>query len=492
MLAIRATLRSAAALVLSAYFAMALLAAAPAEAQFVSEADEARIGAEEHPKMVRQFGGAYDDDKQTGFYVARLGARMVQNSELAGRSFTFTLLNSRDVNAFALPGGYVYITRGILALMNTEAELAGVLGHEVGHVVARHSAQRINRAVTTNLVTGVLGGLLGAALGVPEVAQLGQLVGAGLLAQYSQEQEFEADELGVRYMGKAGYNALAQADLLSSLSRESELAQGIAGATGRDPLEDFFASHPNTLERVQRAIAEAKMAGAAAGAEYGREDFLRQIDGMVYGDSPEQGFIRGRVFAHPQLRFGFTAPDGFRLLNRADAVLARGPNGAFVKFDHAVRPDTDDPMAYLTRQWAAQANLQSLRRFEANGLAGATGTARIQSQQGDTRDARLAVVRLASGQFYRFLCVTQAGQLQRFDREFEAMLLSFRALGATEAASLRPLRLRIVTVRPGDTIDSLGQRMAVDDYRVERFRVLNALDRDSALSPGDKVKLVTE
>jgi len=484
--------RRAGALAVALAVCVGLAGSGPARAQFVSEADEARIGAEEHSKMVRQFGGAYEDEKQTGFYVARLGARIVQNSERAGRSFIFTLLDSRDVNAFALPGGYVYVTRGILALMNTEAELAGVLGHEVGHVVARHTAQRINRAVTTNLVTGVLGGLLGAALGVPEVAQLGQLVGAGLLAQYSQDQEFEADELGVRYMSKAGYNPLAQADLLSSLSRESELARAVAGNTGRDPLEDFFASHPNTLERVQRAIAEAKEAGAGGGADYGREAFLAQIDGMVFGDSAEHGFIRGRIFAHPKLRFSFAAPGGFRLLNRADAVLARGPGEALIKLDHAPRSASGDPMIYLTREWAAQANLQSLRHFEANGLAGATGITRIQNQQLGTRDARLAVLRLAPGQLYRFLFVTPAGQLARFDRGFEATLLSFRALGSAEAAALKPLRVRVVTVRPGDTIDSLGRRMAVEDYPVERFRVLNALDGDAGLRAGDKVKLVGE
>lgn len=179
---------------------------------FMSPAEESRIGAEEHPKMVARFGGVYDDI-EIGAYVAEIGGRLVKNSELPNQEFRFTVLNSPDVNAFALPGGYVYVTRGLLALANSEAEFAGVLAHEIGHVTARHAAQRYNRAIATSLGTAILGAIVQSS-GVDQLAQLG---GELYLKGFSREQEFQADTLGVRYMSRAGYNPEAQASFLRSL-----------------------------------------------------------------------------------------------------------------------------------------------------------------------------------------------------------------------------------------------------------------------------------
>jgi predicted Zn-dependent protease len=448
---------------------------------------ERQIGASEHPKMLRQFGGVYDDPR-IGGWVAVIGGRLVAASEMAKQPFVFSVLDTPEVNAFALPGGYVYITRGLLALANTEAEVAGVLAHEIGHVTARHTAQRVTTATVANLATI----LLGAVTGSREVAQIGQFVGAGVLAQYSQSQEYEADLLGVRYLRRTGYNPLAQADFLSSLNREHELQKAISGRGGADPMAGFFATHPSTLDRIRRAIREAKKEpGAARNLTYARAGLLANIDGMVYGDSPRQGFVQGRTFSHPTLRFTFTVPPGFRLANRPDAVLARREGGGVIRFDDAGRPRWDDPLTHLRSEWAPGARLDDVERLTVNGMAAATATTWATTQAG-RQDARLVAIRLAPGRIYRFLFLTPPRLTRQLERGVQRTIFSFRPLSPAEAAALEPKRLRVVTVRAGDSIASLAARMAVEERRVQRFRVLNALPDGAELRPGERVKIVTD
>lgn len=450
---------------------------------FMSEGREQQVGAAEHPKILQQFGGVYDDP-ELGAYVAGIGTRLVAASETPDESFTFTVLDTPTVNAFALPGGYIYVTRGLLALVNTEAELAGVLAHEIGHVTARHTAQRYNRAVTTSLLSGILG----IATGSQAVAQLGQVVGAGYLAHYSRGQEYEADLLGVRYMARIGYNPLAQADLLSSLQRERRLAQQLAGREGEDPTASFFATHPNTLERVQRAIAAAHEQTVAQADRYGRDPWLQQIDGLVWGDSAEQGFVRDRTFAHPKLRVAFTAPDGYELINRSDAVYAKGPGEVLVRFDTA--PRSGDPVSHLRAEWGRQLALSQVERIEVNGMPGATATARANTDAG-ARDLRLVVVD-GDQRFYRFLILTPPQETARQATALQRLTYSLRRLSAREADALRPYRIQVVPVGAGDSVEGLARRMAVDKLPVERFRVLNALEPGDRLAPGERAKLIVE
>ena len=452
----------------------------------MTPAQEVQVGAEEHPKIIKRFGGVYDDP-QVGGWIAQIGGALVANSELPDLAFTFTVLDTDQVNAFAVPGGYVYITRGLIALANTEAEIAGVLAHEIGHVTARHTAQRYNRAVATNLLTTVLG----AATGSREIAQVGQLVGAGVLASYSREQEYEADILGVRYMTRAGYNPYGQADLLSQLQRERELALAIAGREGADPTADFFASHPNTLERVQRAVAAADVSGAAANAPYRRDEFLAQVNGLIYGGSPDHGYIRGRAFWHPKLRFAFTVPPDFRLINTPRAVYAKGPGGAQIRFDISKKAAGADPLAYLIDVWARNLRLREVERITVNGLPAATGAADVNTRSG-RRGLRLIAVRSSTGAMFRLMFLTPPGLEDRLREDLQRTTYSLRELSPGEAARLKPRRIRVVTVGVGDTVESIAQRMTVDDFPVERFRVLNALQPDAGLRAGERVKIVSE
>ncbi|HMR33228.1 MAG TPA: M48 family metalloprotease [Geminicoccaceae bacterium] len=478
--------------------ALALLAAActpvvnPAtgERQFTSmtQADEIALGRQEHPKVLAEYGGAYDQAALQR-YVSRIGNRLAAVSELPDLKFTFTVIDSDIVNAFALPGGYVYVTRGLLALAENEAEVAGVLAHEIGHVTARHTAQRMQQQQYGQLGAG-LATIAGAILLGDTGAQIGQqLAGAGAqlwVAGYSREQEFQADELGVRYLGRAGYDPQAMATFLDALERNDRLQQKLAGRSGASGgASEWLASHPRTLDRVMRAVAEAEASGAT-GQKLEREGYLAAIDGLVYGDSPAQGYVEGRTFTHPELGMRFTAPEGFRLINQPQAVIGQDGSGRVLLFD--VGKAQGDPAAYLQQQWVSKQRLQGLQRIDLPQGTGAVGFGKVAFRDRPT-PAAFAVAPVSGGLMARFVLLDPSG-LDRSDATaLDGTLQSVRPLTAAEKAAAKPLRVEVVTVGAGDSIDSLAARMQVDSLARDTFVVLNDLDR-RGLKPGDKVKIV--
>jgi len=449
----------------------------------MSPAQEARIGAQEHPKILARYGGVYDDPR-LGAYVASIGGRLVAHSEMAQAPFTFTLLNSPIVNAFALPGGYVYVTRGLIALANSEAELAGVLAHEIGHVTAHHTARRQGQATIANL-----GGLiLGAVAGNSAVQQLAK-VGSNLyLAGYSRQQESQADALGVRYLTRTGYDPFAEADFLADLGRYSALEAKISGGGGGEG--GFFATHPSTPKRVHDAIAVAVRTGVKPFSRPRQRDrFLERISGLVYGDDPKGGVIAGRRFVHSTLGLTFTAPPGFHLTNTNEAVIGKGPGPSYVVFD-AARVAQGVPMErYLTADWGARVRLTAVERLNINGMEAATGVARTAGQQGRF-DIRYIAIRFSATQVYRFRIVTPVAQTAALARGMRRMTYSFHRLRPGEVPEA-VTRIRIVTVRPGDSPQSLAKRMAVPKYPLETCLVLNGLNPDQPLTPGQKVKIIS-
>ena len=452
----------------------------------MSPSEEQRIGAQEHPKLVELFGGLYDD-AALARYVSSIGSLLQQTSEQPTPPFRFVVLDSPIVNAFALPGGYVHISRGLMALANDEAELAGVIAHEIGHVTARHSAERYSRGVLAGLGAAVLG----AVSGIGAVGDLAQVAAGAYVQGYSRDQEFQADQLGVRYLSRAGYDPLAMSSFLGSMGEESALAAKIAGQEGTEPAASLFSSHPRTGDRVARAAADAR---AAAGASPARDPalYLNKIDGMIYGDSPEQGFVRGRVFSHPTLRLSFTAPPGFRLNNSQSAIFGEHKSGAVMRFDDAkLESDRTDTLNYLVRQWAEGLALQDVERIRVNGMEGATGAARVQTQGGPA-DLRLVVVRWSADRVYRFLFLTPPRETRALDTELRRTAFSLRQISESEAAALKPLRIRVIKVRAGDTVESFAERMAFTDFQAERFRVLNGLGPRDALKTGGLVKIIAE
>jgi predicted Zn-dependent protease len=452
----------------------------------MSPEDERRKGAELHPEVIKEFGGVYDDVRITQ-YVSGLGGRLAKATEQPDQNYTFTVLDSPVVNAFALPGGYVYITRGLMALAGDEAELAGVLGHELGHVVARHAAQRYSRG----LIVGGVAGLLGAVTGSETVGSIAAGIGSLTFVQpFSREQELEADRLGVRYISRAGYDPGAMTSFLSKMRENSRLEARIAG---RNPdavdARDIMSTHPRTVERVKQAM---RLAGATAGqGTIDQDGYLGRIDRMIYGDSPHHGYARGRLFVHPIQRYRFEVPDGFRLKSLPDAAIAISPAKMLIQVDSAEKPYSGGMTGYLTEEWASDLAVEELRSVTVNGLAAATAKTTLDTRNG-TLYLRLAAIRFSSQQIYRFIVIAPRESAAQLPAVLRETLFSFRRISRSEAAAARPWRVRVVGVRAGDTVYGLSRRSPFESLQQERILVMNGLRADQPLRVGAKVKLVVE
>ena len=452
----------------------------------VSPEQEREIAETERPKVMAQFGGEYIDQAWRD-YVTGIVQNLARFSARPDLPYTVTILNSPVVNAFALPAGYVFVTRGLLALVETEAELAGVLAHEMGHVTARHTAQRYGRSVVVGGGTQLLGWLTGST----SLQGIGEAAGSLWIQGFSREQEFQADELGVQTMARASYDPRAMASFLEKLQQQDALQATLAGRQpGEGDKLNLFATHPRTAERVERAIQQAGLSGVTQGRNE-REAYLRRVDGLLYGDDPAQGFVRGRTFLHPQLGFRFEVPEGFQLLNGVEEVTAPGPNGATILFDAAGETFGGNMRAYIAERWGKQAPLMNLEPLAVNGMDGASALARLNTQSGPV-DVRFTAVRFAPDRIYRFQFLAPTQYAQALWPEFGKVTGSFRRLTPQEVASVRPQRLRLVAAGPQDTVQTMAQRLAPSDHQVERFRTLNGLKPGQAVAAGRLYKIVTE
>ncbi|MBU0725018.1 MAG: M48 family metalloprotease [Alphaproteobacteria bacterium] len=454
-------------------------------AGLMSPQQEKQVGDEQHAQVMAQFGGAYDN-QQVASYVNQMGQTLAGQSEMPDLTFTFTVLDSPVINAFALPGGYVYVTRGLVALAENEAELAGVVAHEIGHVTARHSAVRYSQSA----VAGVGVALLGVLTGSSELANVAGYGAQAYLQSYSRGQEFEADTLGVRYLTRAGYAPDAMASFLSKLDQHSRLQAQLAGKSP-DVVDqtNIMATHPRTLDRVQ-AAQEAAGVAAVANPRIGRDTHLARIDGMLYGENPKQGFVRGQEFIHPDLRFRFTVPEGYTMVNGQTQVQATGPNGASIVFDLNKAQGNPAPRDYLAA-WGKTLQISGIEQIDVNGLQGATGAARANTNRGPA-DVRLVAIAAGDGSFYRFAFITPPQSTQQLSAGLRETTYSLRRLSASEAGSVKPQRLDIYRVRQGDTAARLAARMPAGPLAEQRFAVLNGLEPGQNPAVGSSVKLVVE
>jgi predicted Zn-dependent protease len=442
--------------------------------------------AQQHPQIVAEFGG-----EETGArvaYVTSVGRKVAAHANVAGQgnAFRITTLNSPVMNAFAVPGGYVYITRQLLGLMDDEAELALVLGHEVGHIDARHSRGRER----TGILTSVLAGLAGIVTGSSQIAQLAGQLGQGYLLSFSREQEYQADDLGIRYISRAGYDPNAAASMFASLGAATSLEQRAAGRNDERSTPSWARTHPLSEDRVRRATAQAQKTGLAGRGARNRDQFLAQIDGLLVGDDPRQGVIEGSDFLHPDLRLAFTAPQGYGMQNGSRSVTIAGSNGqaqfSTGQFNGNLSNYILAVYQGLVGQQAGQLQIPQPRETSVNGIPAAYTTTRMSTQQGQL-DVSVFAYRWDADSAFHFVTITRAGA---GIGPFASMVGSLRRLGTAEAQAIRPRVIDIVTVRAGDTVQSLANRMAYNDLRLERFLTLNSLSANTALRPGDKVKLV--
>jgi predicted Zn-dependent protease len=434
----------------------------------------------EHERILAAYNGAYENPRVEAL-VAQTVERLVAASERPDLHYRITLLNSPVVNAFALPSGQLYVTRGLVALANDSSELASVMSHEMAHVIAHHAEMREDRARQVALVSRMVNGVLSD----PEVGALALAKSKIALASFSRAQEFEADGIGVGIASRAGFDAYGAARFLTSLGRDSDLRQ--SGQTNIDPrAPDFLSSHPATPERVKNAQASARQLGAPGSGERDREAYLESVDGMVYGDDPSEGLVRGRHFLHPKLGFTFVAPDGFSLDNTAQAILGVKEGGGQALRLDVVRVPTEQSLTdYLNSGWIENIDPKSIESSTINGFPAATAAAK-----GDQWAFRLFAVRFGSD-VYRFIFATKH-MTPEIDRAFRESVATFRRMSIAESKAAQPLHLKVITVGDGDTVEQVATRMAVVDRKLDRFRILNGLEPGDQLHPGDLVKIVVE
>jgi predicted Zn-dependent protease len=400
----------------------------------------------EHERILASYGGAYDDPKLEAL-ISKVVERLVAASDRPDQSYKVTILNSGAVNAFALPTGQLYVTRGLVALANDTSELSSVLSHEMV------TAFTLAKSKLT-------------------------------MASFSRTQEFEADDMGVAISARAHFDPYGASRFLSSMERNAELK---AGKTSLDPrVQDFLSSHPATPERVQRAQAAAKQYNSPDNKERDREDYLSTIDNLVYGEDPSEGFVRGRRFLHPKLGFTFQAPETFTLDNTAQAVIGVREGGMqAMRFDVVRVPAEQTLGDYLNSGWMEGVDKTTTEETTINGFPAASTVA-----QGDQWQFKVYAMRF-NGDVYRFIFATRQKSTES-DRNVRETVNSFRRLTLDEIQAARPLRVKVITVQPGDTVDSLAHRMGGVDHPTERFRVLNGLDARAQVKVRDRVKVVVE
>ncbi|MEM7618593.1 MAG: M48 family metalloprotease [Pseudomonadota bacterium] len=443
-------------------------------------AKEAQVGAQEHVKIEKQFGkfmtGPVAD------YVSSVGQKVAKNTERKDVTYRFYTIDNPLVNAFALPGGYIYVTRGLLTLANSEAEMAAVIGHEIAHVTGRHAAERMSAGA----LTGIGAAVVGIATSSAEIGRAASLGSNLYISSYSRSQENEADDLGIRYLARAGYDPKAMTRFLSNLDAQSKLE---AEETGRKPSFSFFSTHPMTSDRVATTTRIA--------AEYPNSDtinrntFLNKINGLTYGDSASQGFARGNKFYHPEMGFVFTVPEESKIRNGQTEVAATHPNGTVILFDAA--RDSANPSAFdfLTQKVLKNQNAQNAERITVNGLDGATASF-SGKVQGKSATIRVTVVEWTPGQFFRFQMAIPSGKTSAFMNELKKTTYSLRRLSASEKKSIRPKTLRVITAPSGATVSSMAAKMDVDGDKRKNFLVLNGLSSNAKIRAGQPYKIVVD
>ena len=433
----------------------------------------------EHERILASYGGAYDDPHLESL-ISKTVERLVAASDRPDQAYKVTILNSGAVNAFALPTGQLYVTRGLIALANDTSELSSVLSHEMAHVIAKHAAIREDQARQAAIVTRVVTDMSSD----PDLTALALAKTKLTMASFSRTQEFEADGIGVGISAKAHFDPYGAARFLTSMERNAELKAGRAAIDPR--AQDFLSSHPATPERVENAQKIAKQYSAPDSNERDREAYLGAIDNIVYGEDPSEGFVRGRRFLHPKLGFTFQAPDNFTLDNTAQAVIGVRDGGTqAMRFDVVRVPAEQSLGDYLNSGWMDGVDKASTEDLTINGFPAASANA-----SGDQWSFKVYALRFGTD-VYRFIFATKQKSTES-ERNARETVNSFRRLTLDEIQSARPLRIKVITVQPGDTVESLAHRMAGVDHPAERFRVLNGLDAHAQVKVRDRVKIVVD
>lgn len=432
----------------------------------------------EHLRLLQAFGGEYRASNVRSV-LDEIVARLAKASDGQIGNYEITILNSPIVNAFALPTGRLYVTRGLLALANDTSEIASVMAHEIAHVTARHATERAELELESALVSQVVAQVLND----PTTGAAVQASSKLTLAKFSRQQELLADQISVRNIARAGYDPYGAGRFLVSLGRNTTFRAG--GEGGGDKKLDILSSHPSTPERIAAVTSAARQIGAPGIGEREAGRWLTAIDGIAFGDDPADGVVRGRRYLNSALRIAFTAPDGFELEAAREMVVGVSRDGAqALRFDSVALKPGQTLESYVASGWIDGVTTGEVESVTISGLPAAVTT-------GKGTDWRFRLAAIQAGQrVYRFILAAKGGTDP--ERGMRAVLDSFRSLSPSEAQSVKPMQIRLVAAAEGDTPASLSGRMATHDRPLELFQILNGLDRPGRLTPGQRYKIVTE
>jgi predicted Zn-dependent protease len=441
----------------------------------ISEAQEIQLGRESAQQVEQTIGLV--DDKDLQAYVAGVGGRLAAASERSKLPWRFTVVDDPTPNAFALPGGPIFVTRGMMCLMDTEAQLASVVGHEIGHVTARHSVSMISRQQLAQLGLGI-GGVL-----VPQLQPVGQALGMGLdllFLKYGRDAERQADELGFRYANREDYNLRGMADVFASLQRMGELQEQSA-------LPSWLSTHPEPAERIEHVRALLREQPSAAQGRVGGPEYLKRLDGLVYGQNPRHGFFREGVFYHPDLRFQFAIPPRWQAQNLARAVVAADPQGAAalqLTLADGIRPE--DAAGRLASQQGVR--VVGSTRQNINGIPAVVTVFDAQSEQAVIR--AMAAHLAHGGHTFQLIAYSTIQGFAAYQRTFEAVIGSFAPVTDRNVLDVQPKRVTIVRLDRAMTLDEFS-RTYPSAVPIRELAILNQVtDPTSRLEAGTLVKRI--
>ncbi|WP_445928473.1 M48 family metalloprotease [Methylocystis sp. IM3] len=435
----------------------------------------------QHKELLAQFGGEYQAPAAERYLDAILG-KLAQSSDTPGQAaYKVTILNTPVVNAFALPSGNLYVTRGLLALASDASEAAAVMAHEIAHVTLRHSALRAEKEREAAVISQAATVIQNRQKGEEERSKQRLSV-----ASFSRQQELDADEAGVKVIARAGYDPYGAARFLTALGRSSELRQALYGKRRDSMGFDIMSTHPSTPERVARAVAVARQIGAPGIGQRDRSGYLMAINGLAFGDDPMEGYVRDRRFTHPRLRFTFVAPEGFLLENSSEAVFGvRQADNEALRLDTVRLPASEGLEAYLASGWVDGLLPSTVRKLDINGLPAITAVARAGEW-----NFRIAVIQ-SGDSLYRLIFAARS-LTDEAEKRFDESILSFRRITPEEAREAHALKISVISAGLTDTQESLAAQMTTPNRPLEYFRLLNGLDENEPVVAGERYKIVTE
>ena len=454
------------------------------EVVLMSEADELQIGRELDRRIQAQ--EAMLENVQLQKYVQQVGERIATGSHRSELIYRFRVIDRPQVNAFALPGGYIYVYRGLLAYLNSEAELAAVLGHEIGHVTARHTVRQHRNATLASLLVQIIA----ARAGTPYAGDIANLLGAAFVAGYGRELELDADALGAEYLARAGYEVDAMLRVIDVLKYQEEYAKSRAKAEGRKPVtyHGVFASHPKNDSRLQEVVAAAGKAREVAHPRVGREDYMLQIDGMTYGFSEKEGIPRNNRFYHKKLNFSFAFPDDWLIENESGRLLGYAPQGLA-----EIQLTVEDlnkriPPAEFARERLNMGDLRDQKNFEVNGLTAYSALA--PKGVFNSWNARLGIIYHESRAYVFWGEPKDGKEPPGFAGQFDSTLRSFHALRPDEAEAAREWKIRLLKAGETTRYQEMARASPLGIDASAQLRLINQDYPDGEPKAGDTLKIV--